>query len=451
VLATLGWVQVASAGTWFVAPVDTSNSGEGSFESPWRGFKNIKWGVRGIKPGDTLYLMAGFVYHETLEVKESGKPGLPITLGCDRYQGCTIDGEELRFRGITGEDISHLEVNGIVLRNHKNSGVRFAGECSNIVIRGVKSNDNDAFGIYFHATGRQMSDIVIESNEVSNNGRKLAQINRFEGAGIFLTSGTNGLVKDVIIRNNYAFDNEGVAGIMVYPSFFGHTGGVARNIIIKNNAVYCNGGSGIDFSKRVVDSAIAANIAWGNGTRIPGSGIHVGGVKEEFAERIEIYKNVVKDQHFVNTDGAGILVDDFSLQVAVYENSALGNEGAGIKLHNCRRVIVQGNLVQGNGSGVLAPGANDYAIIENRINCNLTVGIRVYPGTTGAYIAKNYLAASPVGLREDRVESSNEIINNIFGVGIENYISSPRTNLLLSNNSIEPMEQLSGVNPCQEY
>lgn len=404
---------------WYVSPVDTirgSISGNGSRHAPWNGFSSIQWGAAGVQPGDSLLLQADAIFHETLLVGMSGQPDKLMSIRCTQHLRCRITGDgQQRRTGIRGVDISHVEISGIEIDNHKNSGIRLDGSSVNVTVRDVWSHDNGAFGIAFMANGGRVSNISISNNRVSANGRYLKKIKRYEGAGIFLTAGTNGIIESVSILKNVAHDNRGVSGIMVYTSFHGHHGGVAHNVSVVDNTAYDNGGSGIDFTKRVLDSEILNNDVWGNGALMAGSGIHMGGVKDEFAERILIAHNRTASQHFVDTDGAGILVDDFSVKVVVRDNESTGNEGAGIKLHNCSDVEVRNNRLDSNGSGVLAPGASNYRIIDNRIIGNRHYGVRIYSSAQKALVTGNYIDESSVAIRDDSVALSNGINGNCLG------------------------------------
>jgi len=219
--------------------------------------------------------------------------------------------------------------------------------------------------------GLACSLIYVENNKVR----------RHHTAGIFLMSNANGLISDAYITANEVshsylkkrFGYRYGVGIQVYPGFGGaFRGALASHIDIRNNRVHNNHGIGIDLSKHVVDSVVSHNQVWNNGSRVPASGIHVGGVEDEHVERIIIADNKVWGQHYVCTDGAGILVDDFSREVLVTRNVTYDNEEAGIKLHNCRQVRIIANRAYNNPIGIKTRGADSFALENNSLSNNAT-------------------------------------------------------------------------------
>src|SRR4051812_37049486 len=101
----------------------------GSWQSAWRTFADINWGV--FKPGDTLFISGGTTgqtYNETLSPAASGAAGLPITItaGIDPGHNGTviIDGQNVRANGVSIYGHDYLDVSHLDIRNHADAGVQ---------------------------------------------------------------------------------------------------------------------------------------------------------------------------------------------------------------------------------------------------------------------------------------------------------------------------------------
>ena len=396
-LAMMLLVNETMAQDWYVEParrIDTSSGTGTKPQSAWRGFKNIRWGHKGVQPGDTLYLLGGNRYFEPLLITGSGSPNSRIEIKCLNSNGeCVIHGRGKERHGIVAENISHVALTGLTIVQHATSGIRILGNSHGVLIRGCRVENNGKFGIYLNAESGLLSDFLVAGNSVKHH----------HTAGIFVMANTGGSIKRGTITENVVSETRieamliglrGGTGIQVYPGFggpFRHA--EAREILVSNNQVSNNDGPGIDFSKNVHHSVITQNNVWNNGHKVPASGIHVGGVADEYAHHIIITDNDVKGQKHILTDGAGILVDDFSDRVIVKNNTVSNNEEAGIKLHNNVNTLVVGNNALNNPIGIKSRGSNRFSVLNNRfINNGTAVDI-------------------------DRTASQGEIINNQYSGG----------------------------------
>lgn len=413
---------------WYVAPSGASNSGasDGSMAAPWRGFKNIYWGSGGVDSGDTLHLLGGHPYLETLLIKKSGGAEQPIKVVCDGPDACIIDGEGTRHSGVRGIGIGNVEVTGISTTGHVNSGIRFEESGSNILIQNCRTYNNSQYGIFIVTTSGFMSQVTMLNNVANGNGMAPPSIgSRGSGAGIFIATGPTGIIEGVVVKGNEANSNRGRYGIGVYASFGGPwIDGKIANVLISANKTNDNGNAGIDLSKNVTGAKIFDNDAYGNGLDEPGSGLHVGGVEGASANNVEIYRNRVGKQKLLQEDGSGILVDDYAHYISVYNNLVENNEEAGIKLHNSNNVNVYANLIIGERVGVKTPGALAYRIYNNTIIDAVDAGIDVFPQTTSALVANNVIMKTPVTFRVQNYAKGVQYVNNCLDAGANQELST---------------------------
>jgi len=104
---------------FFVSPEGDDSAAGTSPKKPW---KTIKHAATKAKAGDTVYLMRG-IYPETLAPAQSGAPGRPIRF--ERYSDdrVVLDGGGKLPVAIDLTGRSHIEVEGVVLRNFAQRGV----------------------------------------------------------------------------------------------------------------------------------------------------------------------------------------------------------------------------------------------------------------------------------------------------------------------------------------
>lgn len=364
---------------WYVLPNNSSHDEVKSLavnvDRIIIGFKSINWGRKGLMPGDNLYLIGGGVYRESLVFEGKGSYEKPIVVDCYGMGECIIDGDNVRDYGVISRNHGNVSIKNLNIKNHKKSGIRFLGCGSNITIRRNRITSNGLFGIYVNSESDECMTIHVRSNRVVDHNV----------AGIFISANQNGLVSSVYIEDNevshnYLTVNFGVrwaTGIEIYPGFGGNIlNARARDIRIINNQVHDNDGTGINIVKNTKNVVIEKNKVWSNGKKVPAAGIHVGGVLNEFPEKVAIRKNEIWDQTLHISDGSGILVDDYSRKIRVERNTAFENEEAGIKLHNTRNVDVDSNTTYKNEVGIKMASADSFRIINNLLR-DQNIGIQI--------------------------------------------------------------------------
>ncbi len=73
---------------YYVDPAQGDDANDGSIKSPW---KTMQYGVRQLKPGDTLYLREG-IYYETVYLTQSGAEDSPIVIAAYPGELPVLDG-----------------------------------------------------------------------------------------------------------------------------------------------------------------------------------------------------------------------------------------------------------------------------------------------------------------------------------------------------------------------
>ncbi|MBS3820093.1 right-handed parallel beta-helix repeat-containing protein [bacterium] len=99
--------------TYYVDPQNGYDENNGlSPQSPWQ---SIQKANRSLKPGDTVYLMAG-TYHQTIKPEDSGESGQPITYA--RYQNDEVIISDVTM-GVDLRNKHYVVIDGLTIRNTK--------------------------------------------------------------------------------------------------------------------------------------------------------------------------------------------------------------------------------------------------------------------------------------------------------------------------------------------
>jgi hypothetical protein len=132
---------------FFVSPEGDDGAPGLSPAKPW---KSLKHAAAKAKPGDTIYLMPG-VYEEALVPAQSGTAKKPIRFVRRGDGRAILDGKGTLPAGIDLSGLSHIAVEGLVVRNFSQHGVKAeTGEgitLSSLLIRGVGGDGVSVTGI----------------------------------------------------------------------------------------------------------------------------------------------------------------------------------------------------------------------------------------------------------------------------------------------------------------
>jgi parallel beta-helix repeat protein len=266
----------ASGSTWYVGPVNCSDTGPGTPSNP---FCRLSTGAnRAISPGDSVQVLAG-TYTGPMTFMASGTTGAPITFAAD--PGVLISGggngivassksyvaiNGFSVTGTTGYGISVSGGSNVTVSNNTvtsagrpisgqiKAGIYLSGVTSSLVSGNV-SHDNSDHGISVVSSS---TGVVVRGNTSYHNANQY----RRNAAGINVTAAGNSVV------GNITHDNED-SGINVYPG--------GNNTLVAANLTYNNGDHGID-DYNVTGGRVVGNTVVGNCT----TGINVEGTSGNY-------------------------------------------------------------------------------------------------------------------------------------------------------------------------
>jgi parallel beta-helix repeat protein len=266
----------ASGSTWYVGPVNCSDTGPGTPSNP---FCRLSTGAnRAISPGDSVQVLAG-TYTGPMTFMASGTAGAPITFAAD--PGVLISGggngivassksyvaiNGFSVTGTTGYGISVSGGSNVTVSNNTvtsagrpisgqiKAGIYLSGVTSSLVSGNV-SHDNSDHGISVVSSS---TGVVVRGNTSYHNANQY----RRNAAGINVTAAGNSVV------GNITHDNED-SGINVYPG--------GNNTLVAANLTYNNGDHGID-DYNVTGGRVVGNTVVGNCT----TGINVEGTSGNY-------------------------------------------------------------------------------------------------------------------------------------------------------------------------
>ncbi len=293
--------------------------------------QSIQDGINLAAPGDTVIIGPG-TYHEMLAIDKSSikimgitKDGRPLTI---------LDGRNILSDAAVGSG-SNIEISNLIVKDYTSNGIML-NHARDIIFRNIECHNTGLYGIYpVECVG-----ILIENCIVTGSS----------DAAIYV-----GQSKDIIVRNNIAYEN--VTGIEIENSL---------NALVENNEVYNNTGGILVFllpnnpSKVSMACKVIGNYIYDNN-------------HENFADPTAIVSKV--------PPGTGILImagDD----VEVTENKIMNNNSFGVGLIGL-------DLLFGIGNKYDVDPIPQGCYIHNNIyknNGNNPAGIVVESGFQGADI-----------------------------------------------------------------
>ena len=285
--------SVATARVVYIDP-NAAAGGNGSLAHPFS-----TWNFGPIQPGTTYLQRAGTTFTGTVYVDRAASSAAPIVLGAYGSGVPPVIDGTVDFTGA-----SYATLRGFHLSNPGGAAVLIQQGSHNITVIG-----NSIIG--------STSGIWIGDDAGSGIGIRDNSITGSAGAGI-LVSDTATTAADTITIAHNQVSGSGGDGIQIQ----------ANHIVVVNNTVSGNGlavagASGI----QVYASSATSNE--GQDNRITG--------------------NVLLDNHdFLDQDGNGILLDQWTGGNVVSNNFAMGNDGAGIALYDSSNNRITGNVVGDN-------------------------------------------------------------------------------------------------------
>lgn len=312
-------MSVVSADEYYVATWG-NNSNQGTLCTPWQ---NISYAAQQLKAGDTLYLIDGIWYNESMQLKKSGISDLPIYITA--YNG-------------TPTLIGNNKGNAISI-------VAYPTSMKHITISNLKIENYDC-GIYAEASAGdyELSQITIENNEISNINNNSIFIRRI---------GTSDYKINNITVNNNCLSNFGESGIYMLS--------VRDSKIINNNirdAMSSVGLVGIGYS--ICNSTIQGNNLENISTSYGISGAAY------------TQNNVIQNNTIKNITGRGIRFDYHSKMNKIINNEVSNTKDTGIDLYPDTKSILENNTVENCSLFII--GVNDTIIRKNTLkNCSVNI------------------------------------------------------------------------------
>ena len=291
-------VASAAVSTERVVYIDpgAAAGGDGSREHPFD-----SWNFGPIQAGTTYLQHAGTSYAGNVYVDRQASAAAPIVLGVYGDGAAPIIDGTVDFTGA-----SYATLRGIHLTNPTGAAVLIQQGSHNVAVLN-ETITGSAAGIWIG--GDAGGGTIIRGNAIAGSS----------GAGILVDETATKAGDTIVIEGNHV-TGSGADGIQIQ----------ANHIIVANNTVSDNGlavagASGI----QVYASSASSNE--GQDNRITG--------------------NVLLGNHdFLDQDGNGILLDQWTRGNVVTNNFAMGNDGAGIALYDSAHNIVSGNVVGDNAA-----------------------------------------------------------------------------------------------------
>lgn len=379
-LARVGWAGMAGlllAGPAFATTrfVNVSNAAPAAPFTNWSmAATNIQAAIDAAASGEEVLVAPGIYYHRYSEVNIPA--GKTLTLRSTQSRAAIIDAQGLS-RGIlvegAGSVVEGFTVrNGSVLPDWAGGGVLLS---TNSVVQDCLLTGNAAHsggGIYA-LPGAVVRDCLIVGNQARNAGGgallhagawiqncSIASNTAPHGGGIELYEA--GTATDCLIEGNTASTMGG--GVVFYSG----TTGLVRNCVIRNNAVTNTGGNGggvnIQHAGTVSNCWISGNSA--TATNGNGGGVYMNNSGLSVSGRLV---NVVLNGNWAGERGGGVYSVGPNGTLASVINctivsNAAGVEGGGVQPHTTRMVndIIYFNTAPTNAN--LTPDGTD-SIVSN--------------------------------------------------------------------------------------
>jgi nitrous oxidase accessory protein NosD len=402
-LGSLLGAQVASAATYYVATTG-NDANPGTDAAP---FRTLAKGVKGLKPGDTLYIKSG-TYAEALinNIPGGTSWSSPVTVAAAPGQTVTLrppagSVNVLRFAHAARK---YIVVDGLIL-----DGINVG---------------YDVVKITFSSSGGASHHIRIKNSELKNAQitKPNADQSKPHGQGILITPGSdyNELINLKVHDNgasdfDHGFYISSSYNLIERSEFYRNAGwggklyaqgysNKVNNNIFRNNKMYQNARVGNRGAGIVVSSGkgnlIYNNLVWGN----------QGGIQIDFGVAdAKVYNNTV----YANAKW-GILIGSGSQGAKISNNIVYGNSGPAISNQGSGTLLsdnllnvdpkfvnatskdfrLQGGSLAINTGKTLSEVPKDYAGVSRPQGSSHDIGGYEYTGSTGSA-----LVTAPMNLR----------------------------------------------------
>lgn len=346
----------ARAATYYASPSGTDAPGGGSTGAPWR---TIYYSLQQMSPGDTLYLVPGVPFVESVYIAPSraGAPGAPNTITSDPNNPAVINPPS---------------GGGYVFYVYNATYLRF----ENLRIDSWSVANNNNAGMSFYADNGPPGTLHLKNVEISG----------FKGHGLLLGSwsGPNKGYNGITIESCKFYYND-LNGFFIY----GNSKQSHRNLTIRNSTAHGSwNGSGF-LINGVTTGLVEHSVAYDNGTGGDGKiGFWTYGVDGITIQYCESYNNRTLPG---KNDGGGFDFDGGTVNSIMQYNYSHGNDGAGFGVYQYKGA------------------AAAYGPLENNI---IRYNLSVNDGRRGGYGAISFWGDSATDF-----VGPNDIYHNTIYVG----------------------------------
>ena len=354
-------------------------------------YTSIQAAINAAEDGDTIFVYSG-TYYENVVVKKS------VTIVGENKNTTIIDGRRK---------------NDVIFLNASEATI------SNFTIQNGTTGWTSG-GIHIRGRGNKISENIIKNN---NDGVLVESIDSFH----------NEIEKNIIFNNK----EEGV-------DLFN-----ADKNIVRENIVFDNRGDGIDVSdasgniieKNILDDTIYLGRAYEN--TVKNNSFTEGGIKIWWSSDNKILDNTINGKPIIFLknkknmeirEGAQIILE--GCEGIKIKNLHISNTYAAIHLSNCKRCIIEKNILENNVMGIEIYNSQGIFMINNKISDSKLIGIFISDSIIDV-IRKNSFENNRWGLWIS-FSKINFILKNNFEnseCGINMTISL--MNAILKNNFIE--------------
>ncbi len=295
-LAATATAAISSQAEYFVSPNGNDNNDGQSSNSA---FRTLQKALNTVLPGQTILILPG-TYNESITLENIGSPVGAITIkgetnpttasGSVASGTAILDGQNSSLYSLWCENCENLVFENLEIRNYTDMGIG-TYLCSNIIYRNLKVYNNgfavqlrdwelEGYGIQVDVC----TNVIVEGCEAFRNGPN-PQLDILMGTGI----NTYGC-RDLIIRNNYSYENTG-GGFLVEDGI---------NVVFENNTASDN------------DCDASVEEWWDAGLWVDGG-----------------YNVIIRNNTFTGNLGAGIEISDEDFQspygYVLENNTSTGN------------------------------------------------------------------------------------------------------------------------------
>lgn len=281
-LEDISYEPGANQPAYYVAP-GGDDQGPGSHSRPWR---TIGRGVRGLKPGDTLYVRGG-TYVESVYLQASGTKAAPIRVLAYPGEAPVVDGESRLPTGEAGSLIDvygdYVELSGLEVRNSNFSVVTrgISLYAQHATVRNTAVHHVSEIGIYVAGDDSTVEDcrvwqargqgLFVGRDFFGDKVTARATVRRStsfnSGIGVFVSQASDLTVEDNVVFNNSTHNlrlvnawNSAVRRNLAFVSDDSPVQGAPRNLTWSDDVVTVGGVPALSH-----DNTIVNNILWVGG------------------------------------------------------------------------------------------------------------------------------------------------------------------------------------------